>query len=90
MSTRCLLVSLCAVVAGSLSGIASLSAQEDSVLFESNVKIPMQDGTQLAAHVFRPKADGAYPAILMRTPYGKGDEQQWTGARLCRVRATRW
>ena len=33
--------------------------------------IPMRDGTKLAANIFRPKGEGRYPVILMRTPYGK-------------------
>ena len=37
--------------------------------------IPMRDGTKLAANIFRPKADGRFPVILMRTPYGKPDEK---------------
>ena len=35
----------------------------------------MQDRTRLSANIFRPKADGAYPTILMCTPYGKGDSK---------------
>ena len=35
----------------------------------------MREGTRLAANVFRPKSEGAFPVILMRTPYGKMDEK---------------
>ena len=38
-----------------------------------NVAVPMRDGVVLRANVFRPGAPARYPAILMRTPYGKGD-----------------
>jgi putative CocE/NonD family hydrolase len=31
--------------------------------------LPMRDGVRLATMVIRPKADGAYPALLARTPY---------------------
>jgi hypothetical protein len=33
----------------------------------------MRDGVRLSANVFRPGQSGRYPAILLRTPYGKGD-----------------
>ena len=35
----------------------------------------MRDGVQLAANIWRPKAEGRYPVILMRSPYGKMDEK---------------
>lgn len=38
---------------------------------EKNARIKMRDGTQLAADIFRPAVDGRYPAILVRTPYGR-------------------
>ena len=38
----------------------------------ADVKIPMRDDVELAAHVFLPKAEGKFPAVLARTPYGKG------------------
>ncbi|MHB8902685.1 MAG: CocE/NonD family hydrolase, partial [Thermoguttaceae bacterium] len=45
----------------------------------ADVKVPMSDGTNLAAHVFLPKSEGKFPAILMRTPYGKGGAQGGPG-----------
>jgi len=48
--------------------------------FQSDVKIPMRDGVQLAANIFRPKGDGPWPVILIRTPYGKQDEK-WPGGK---------
>jgi len=38
-----------------------------------DVAVPMRDGVRLSANIFRPVASGKYPAILLRTPYGKGD-----------------
>jgi putative CocE/NonD family hydrolase len=54
-------------------------------IFESDVKVSMRDGVQLAANVYRPKAEGLYPVVLMRTPYGKpgadwGDAKRYTAA----------
>lgn len=38
---------------------------------EKNVSVPMRDGAILKADVFRPTADGKYPAILNLGPYQK-------------------
>ncbi len=44
--------------------------------------IPMRDGTELAADLYIPKRKGAYPGILLRTPYGKeGVNQEDIAAR---------
>ncbi len=45
----------------------------------------MRDGTALAANVYRPKQEGRFPAVLLRTPYGKpgadwGDARKYTSA----------
>ena len=36
-----------------------------------NVMSPMRDGVRLACNIFLPDVEGAYPAILLRTPYIK-------------------
>ncbi len=38
-----------------------------------NVPVAMRDGVTLRANVFRPALAGKFPAILLRTPYGKGN-----------------
>jgi uncharacterized protein len=38
---------------------------------EKSVKIKMRDGIELVADIVRPAEDGKYPAILVRTPYGR-------------------
>jgi hypothetical protein len=48
---------------------------QPAFVFEPNVKVSMRDGVKLAANVFRPKGEGRFPVILMRTPYGKPDEK---------------
>ena len=48
----------------------------------ADVKIPMRDGTLLSANVFRPKAEGRFPTILARTPYGKGGTRGGAGHAL--------
>lgn len=45
----------------------------------AEVKIPMRDGVELAANVFLPKAEGKFPVILARTPYGKGKPEGGAG-----------
>lgn len=53
---------------------------ERPFVFESDVKVPMRDGVQLTANIWRPKAEGSCPVILMRSPYGKFDEK-WGDAK---------
>jgi len=38
------------------------------------LRVPMRDGVHLAANVFKPWQSTRYPTILLRTPYGKGDD----------------
>lgn len=40
-----------------------------------DVPVAMRDGVELATNVYRPVAEGQYPVIVMRSPYGKGDAQ---------------
>jgi hypothetical protein len=40
-----------------------------SIVIDENVPIEMRDGVKLACDVYRPGAQGEYPAILVRTPY---------------------
>ena len=55
---------------------AEAEAAAGDVVLQSNVMVPMRDGTQLATDIYllakRGKArSGRFPALLMRTPYGK-------------------
>jgi putative CocE/NonD family hydrolase len=51
------------------------SHQQYGVLTEADMMIPMRDGTRLATDLYFPacggRAEGAFPVILERTPYGK-------------------
>lgn len=74
---------LACVVAALAPGLcAPLAAAETSpgFNFEADVRIPMRDGVELAANIFRPAGDGPWPVILCRTPYGKQDEK-WPGGK---------
>lgn len=42
-----------------------------SVRFERDVENVLRDGTRLRANVFRPDAEGQFPVLLVRIPYGK-------------------
>jgi uncharacterized protein len=44
----------------------------DEILIERDVSIPMDDGINLKADVFRPKAAKPAPVIMTLGPYGKG------------------
>jgi len=48
-----------------------LSKPSFAVTVERKVMIKMRDGVQLAADVYRPSAEGKFPVILQRTPYGR-------------------
>ena len=56
-------------LAGALAGAPAVLP-----VSEFNVGVTMRDGVRLSTNVFRPGAPGRYPTILVRTPYGKGDE----------------
>jgi len=51
---------------------AGLAAAPGPAARQQHVLIPMRDGVRLAANVFLPENHGRVPAILERTPYGKG------------------
>ncbi len=44
-----------------------------SVVVEKKVMVPMRDGVRLAADVYRPDADGSFPVIVSRIPYGRAE-----------------
>ena len=39
-----------------------------------HVRVPMRDGVHLDTNIFHPSGGGRFPAILLRTPYGKGSD----------------
>ena len=49
------------------------AAEKYEVAVERNVAAKMRDGVTLRADVYRPKVDGKFPVLLVRTPYDK----QW-------------
>ena len=64
------------------SWVEQLSAPRYEIKLEYDVKIPMRDGVLLSADIWRPRAEGKFPVILMhmrvdqvqiRWPSGKQD-----------------
>jgi putative CocE/NonD family hydrolase len=51
---------------------ATADDKSAAVMVERNVAVPMRDGVILRADVYRPKAGGPYPVLVLRTPYNKG------------------
>jgi predicted acyl esterase len=54
-----------------LSGCAAIAAPVTALRL-LHVPVPMHDGVRLSANVFLPGGHRRVPAILIRTPYGKG------------------
>ena len=52
-----------------------LSQPKYDVVVDSNVGAPMRDGVKLATDMYRPKAEGKFPVVLVRTPYKKEMEE---------------
>jgi uncharacterized protein len=62
-----------------LAMATSTPAQERyEVILERNVPAKMRDGVTLRADIYRPKADGKFPVLLVRTPYDKTNEINFT------------
>ena len=49
----------------------SLSQPTFEVVEERSIGVPMRDGVELSTDIYRPKAEGQFPLILVRTPYKK-------------------
>jgi putative CocE/NonD family hydrolase len=56
-------------------GIAG--AESYAVTVEHNATAVMRDGTKLRADIYRPKAEGKFPVLLVRTPYDKTQEMEF-------------
>src|SRR5580692_10727523 len=58
------------------AGVAR-AAENYEVVVERNVTAKMRDGVTLRADIYRPKADGKFPVLLVRTPYDKTSEMDF-------------
>jgi hypothetical protein len=43
------------------------------VIAQTGVRVKMRDGVLLAADIYRPKTEGKFPVLLIRTPYNRKD-----------------
>jgi hypothetical protein len=58
-----------------LAGAGPAAAAENhEVVVERNVPAKMRDGATLRADIYRPKVEGKFPVLLVRTPYDKTGE----------------
>ena len=48
--------------------------EDGGILIEKDVRIPLADGQFVSCNVFRPNRDGAFPPIVVFTPYGKDSD----------------
>ena len=53
------------------------AAEHYEVMVERNVPAKMRDGVTLRADIYRPKAEGKFPVLLVRTPYDKTNESNF-------------
>jgi predicted acyl esterase len=75
------------IAARSPLGVSPTSGKETyEVTVEQNVAAEMRDAIALRASVYRPKAEGKLPILIVRTPYGKAGsncELGFTAAGRC-------
>ncbi len=63
---------------------AMLSQPTHEVVHEAGLRVPMRDGIELAADVYRPAGEGKFPAILIRTPYNRKNDGLANGHRFAK------
>jgi len=76
---------VCAVLAAGLgfswrvhSALGRAKSTDEDVR-QTDVAVPMRDGVLLRADVWLPRAEGQFPTLVYRTPYGKHDAgKEWT------------
>jgi len=62
-----------AAVIGLATGVGAADPGPLPVTVETRVKVPMRDGVNLIADVYRPRGEGRHPVLLQRTPYDRRD-----------------
>lgn len=55
--------------------VRCLAAENGEIIFSRDQETRMRDGVVLRSDVYRPKAEGEFPVLLLRTPYDKQDER---------------
>jgi putative CocE/NonD family hydrolase len=71
------LISLLLLLVLLLSCAPVVTTDTQQALYEVRVledhPVPMRDGVKLMTNIFLPEAEGEFPVVVMRTPYGKGN-----------------
>jgi putative CocE/NonD family hydrolase len=69
----------CAAMLATVLAFAGVAraAENYEVIIERNVAAKMRDGVTLRADIYRPKAEGKFPVLLVRTPYDKTNEMSF-------------
>ena len=60
-----------AAIASQLAPESQADTEKYEVTVQRNIPAKMRDGVTLRADIYRPKADGKFPVLLVRTPYDK-------------------
>jgi uncharacterized protein len=68
---RRILYAILIIGAVGLSARCVRAQQSYAVIAQNGVAMKTRDGVTLYSDIYRPKADGKFPVILMRTPYDK-------------------
>jgi len=77
-ATWAILAALLFAAGASQFARVSLAAEEKyEVMVERGVAAKMRDGVTLRADIYRPKAEGKFPVLLVRTPYDKTGEMNF-------------
>ncbi len=61
------------LVALAVVGASAPAAGQSRGVLARDTAVPMRDGVVLRADVWRPAAEGRFPTLVYRTPYGKSD-----------------
>lgn len=57
-----------------MTNLARSSAPTHEVQIDFDIRVAMRDGVALSADAYRPRAEGRFPAVLLRTPYLKNGD----------------
>ncbi len=53
-----------------IPALLSAAGYEQQNIVTEEVRIPLRDGVKFGATLFRPDAEGKFPALVFRSPYG--------------------
>ena len=74
---RVLTAFLFIATASQFAPVSRADTMKYEVTVERGVTAKMRDGVTLRADIYRPKADGKFPVLLVRTPYDKTNEMNF-------------